>query len=136
MKNTENSQVDSSGVSLAQPDPILRLYALVRSDLGMNVGKVASQAGHAYLGAYLKAPTQVQEEYHSDGIGTKVCLVCPSAEKLLEVYNLCQQLEQPCSLIEDSGVGSGFSVPTITALGIGPINKEQARFLKKFQLMK
>jgi peptidyl-tRNA hydrolase len=35
-------------------DP-LRLYAIVRGDLNMNAGKIASQAGHAYLGAFLKA---------------------------------------------------------------------------------
>jgi peptidyl-tRNA hydrolase len=34
---------------------IVSLYAIVRNDIGMSPGKCASQAGHAYLGAFLEA---------------------------------------------------------------------------------
>ena len=35
---------------------VLKMYAVLRGDLGMDTGKACSQAGHAYLGAYLNAP--------------------------------------------------------------------------------
>lgn len=104
----------------------------------MSVGKVASQAGHAYLGAYLNAPKTVQDEYHSGGIGTKVCLNCPNMAKLAEAYAFAKQNGLPCVMIEDSGESQHCfnGVPTVTAVGIGPVTKSQVPFLKKFQLMK
>jgi hypothetical protein len=82
----------------------------------MGIGKVASQAGHAYIGAFLLAPKHIQEEYQATGIGTKVCLSCPDLDHLIRY-----------------GWGG---VPTPTALGVGPINREQARFLRKLQIHK
>lgn len=104
----------------------------------MSAGKVASQAGHAYLGAYLKSTKEIQEEYHSDGIGTKVCLVCPNMAKLAEAHALAIQNNLPCVMIEDTGdsVHCFNGVPTVTAVGIGPITKDQLPILRKFQLMK
>ena len=103
----------------------------------MTTGKTASQAGHAYVNSILKASKEVQEEYQGiEGIGTKVCLECPNEKKLEEVYYHALQLDLPCSLIVDSGDGSGFNEPTTTAVGIGPITRAQAKFLKKFQLLK
>lgn len=32
-----------------------RLYAIVRTDLGMTPGKLAAQAGHAYVNTFLAA---------------------------------------------------------------------------------
>ena len=44
-------------------DPTLRLYAIVRGDLGMSVGKTVAQAGHAYVGAILGQDTPESREY-------------------------------------------------------------------------
>ena len=116
-------------------DKTLRLYALVRSDLGMSAGKVASQAGHAFIGAFLQASPERQAEYHSDGVGTKVCLECPSLEALQRVYDRARDAGLPCVFIEDSGRNTCFNgVTTATAVGIGPVTKDEAPFLKRFQL--
>lgn len=102
----------------------------------MTTGKIASQASHAALNSFLAASVEVQEEYQgSGGIGTKVCLEA-NIGKMVEAYNLATQAGLPCALITDSGSGSGFSEPTVTAVGIGPVTKAQVPFLKKFQLMK
>jgi peptidyl-tRNA hydrolase len=102
----------------------------------MSAGKTASQAGHAYLGAFLKASPERQSEYHSDGgIGTKICLECSNLEALIKAFNQAQSLGLPCTFIEDSGNNTCFNgVTTATAVGIGPIAKSEAPFLKRFQL--
>lgn len=102
----------------------------------MGTGKIASQSGHAYLGAYLKSDRETQDQYHMAGLGTKVCLGVPNLDTLLRYHLTAKELGIPTVLIEDTGNNTCFNgVPTITAVGIGPINKTQARFLKKLQLM-
>lgn len=103
----------------------------------MNTGKTASQAGHAFLGAFLESPEDKKKEYHSDGIGTKVCLVAKNLDDLSRYYHLAKNLGVPTVLIEDTGNNTCFNgMPTITAVGIGPINKQEASFLKKLPLHK
>jgi peptidyl-tRNA hydrolase len=101
----------------------------------MSAGKTASQAGHAYLGAFCEATKERQSEYHSDGIGTKICLDVPDLPTLLRAYEQAKGLGLPCVLIEDTGRNTTFNgVPTISAVGIGPIMRHEAPFLKRFQL--
>lgn len=103
----------------------------------MGTGKIASQAGHAFIGAFLKSPTERQLEYHKDGIGTKVCLTCPNLEAMNKAYDAALSHGFPCAYIVDSGCANFFNgEPTPTALGIGPLTRQEAKFLKKFQLMK
>lgn len=102
---------------------------MIRGDLDMTTGKLAAQAGHAYLNAYLQNPIP---EYHSDGLGTKVCLVAPNEHALLR---LKQQLDQdliPNSIIIDSGhvMPPHFDgSPIITALGFGPVTRDKIQHL-------
>lgn len=125
------------------PDTTLRLYALVRTDLGMDAGKIASQAGHAYLGAYIN-PTQdpaVLVEYHADypqSPGTKICLACKSLPALLRAEAEAQEAGIPTFKVIDSGCANFFGGrPIVTALGIGPTTRDQIDHItKRFQLMK
>lgn len=102
----------------------------------MGIGKTASQAGHAYLGAFLKSSPDIQREYMKDGIGTKVCLACPDLGTLVRYHLLAQEMGFPTDFIVDTGNNGWNGTPTPTALGIGPLNREQARFLKKLKLIK
>jgi peptidyl-tRNA hydrolase len=103
----------------------------------MGTGKIASQSGHAYLGAFLKASPETQQDYHSDGIGTKVCLACPNLSQLQTAYETAVTLGLPATFVVDSGCPDFFAgQPTPTAAGFGPLTRAQARFLKKFQLVK
>ena len=125
------------------PDTTLRLYALVRTDLGMDAGKTASQAGHAYLGAYIN-PSQdpsVLAEYHKDypqSPGTKVCLACKNLPALLRAEAEAIEAGIPTFKVIDSGCENFFGGrPIVTALGIGPATRDQIRHItKRFQLMK
>jgi peptidyl-tRNA hydrolase len=101
----------------------------------MGCGKCSTQAGHAFLGAYLQADSARQQSYHADGIGTKICLRASSEEALLKAYAKAQAHGLPCVLIEDTGRNTCFNgVPTLTAVGIGPILSSEAPFLKRLSL--
>jgi peptidyl-tRNA hydrolase len=99
-------------VTAASPAEVVSLYAVVRNDIGMSPGKCASQAGHAYLGAFLQAQSstpQIAADYAADLPGTKVCLQA-SLTALIR--------------------------PTITALGFGPSVKSQIpKFITKLKLL-
>lgn len=104
----------------------------------MPKGKMAAQAGHAYLNVFLEAGQKRQQEYQKDGIGTKICLE-GTLEQIENTYAKAKAAELPCSLITDSGhILPPFFMgdPIITALGIGPLNKKEAKILKKFKLVK
>ena len=115
----------------------------MRTDLGMDAGKTSSQAGHAYLGAYIN-PSQdptVLSEYHKDypqSPGTKVCLACKNLPALLRAESEAQDAGIPTFKVVDSGCENFFGGhPIVTALGIGPCTKDQVRHItKRFQLMK
>ncbi len=118
-------------------DPTLRLYAIIRGDLEMSSGKLAAQAGHAFLDAFLQCHERdppIARTYLGDGHGTKIALVAPTLDKLLWAYEQAQIHNISCALIADSGHihpphfdGS----PVITALGIGPITRDRIKFLTK-----
>ena len=107
----------------------------------MESGKIASQAGHAYLGAFIHADKDLQTEYHSEfpaSPGTKVCLAAKNLDQLLRAKEECEAAGVPVYLVTDSGCANFFNgEPTVTALGIGPATKTQVKHItKRFQLMK
>lgn len=113
----------------------------MRTDLGMSTGKIASQAGHAYLGAYLQTSSSLQKEYHSDfpsSPGTKVCLGAKNLHQLIRAQQEAQEAGIPAYLVTDSGCANFFNgEPTITALGLGPATKDQINNItRRFQLIK
>ena len=106
----------------------------------MEHGKQASQLGHAFVGAFLQASPEIQKEYHKDfpqSPGTKVCLKVKSLDKLLQVEQQLKDSNIPYFRVVDSGCANFFDgEPTITALGISPVTKEQIQHItKKFQLL-
>lgn len=101
----------------------------------MPAGKLASQAGHAFLGAFLQASEERRRDYQAAGIGTKICLRASNLAALLRAYESARQLGLPVALIEDTGRNTTFNgVPTLSALGIGPVFSHEAEFLRRFAL--
>lgn len=95
----------------------------------MSPGKLCSQAGHAYLGAYLQAlqsDPSLAAAYtaeHPESPGTKVCLQTDLAG-IQRALDKAQRLGIPHFLVIDSGCENFFGgQPTITALGVGPAKK-------------
>lgn len=104
----------------------------------MPAGKIASQAGHAYVGAIFKSLEQdpsVLHQYHEDdGIGTKVCLKSKNLPQLLRAHQEAKELGLPCFLVTDKGhiLPPHFTGdPIITALGIGPAYRHEVNTITK-----
>lgn len=94
---------------------------VLRTDLGMSVGKLISQACHASLETSEKVRTKsprVWRAWRREG-ERKVILKVDSLDELLELKGKAEKLGLHCSLIEDRGL-TELKPGTVTALGIGP----------------
>jgi len=94
----------------------------------MSPGKTAAQAGHAFLDSYLatlRRSPEIIDEYKA-GHGIKICLAAADLEVLRDTAARALQAGVAHQLITDLGYTQFEGVPTITALGIGPIQKSVA----------
>jgi peptidyl-tRNA hydrolase, PTH2 family len=113
----------------------------VRADLGMTPGKIASQSGHAFLGAFLQCRDDSRlGEYHKDfpqSPGTKVCLQARNLDQLLRAEQLARDAGLSIFRVVDSGCENFFGGrPIITALGIGPATRKEIQHItKKLKLL-
>jgi PTH2 family peptidyl-tRNA hydrolase len=107
----------------------------------MSPGKIAAQAGHAYLGAFLLCQDPaILAEYHKDfpqSPGTKVCLAARNLAELLRVEQSAKIAGISTFRVVDSGCENFFGgKPIITALGLGPATKTQIhRITRKLKLL-
>ena len=120
------------------PEKHLYLYAIVRKDLEMPPGKLAAQSGHAYTDSLCHAqeidPQSAQDYRNEELGGSKVTLFAKNCGQLLRAYNEARQAGLPCSIIVDRHhiLPPHFDGnPIITALGIGPCTKSQAKSITK-----
>lgn len=106
----------------------------------MDAGKTASQAGHAYLGAFLQAPKETQEKYHDrfpESPGTKICLQAENLGQIILAEAEAKRLGIPYFRVIDSGCKNFFGgEPIVTALGLGPATKDQIKSITgRFRLL-
>lgn len=128
-------------------------WIIVRTDLNMPVGKIASQAAHASMkAAILDYATWVHGSTTTtinlildnesalakwlNGIFTKIALAAKSEEQLLEKYETAEAHGLQASLIEDVGKTCFDGVKTITACAIGPAMVSEVKFLRGLPLLK
>lgn len=115
---------------------------VVRKDLKMGRGKIASQASHASMAAVIMPEDYILDEYDIsektltthmvddylkewlNGSFVKVCLSCDSEEELIEMYHLAKEKGIRRSLIKDEGRTCFKGVPTYTCLALGPYDSE------------
>ena len=115
------------------PDEALRLYAIVRGDISMPPGKLAAQAGHAFLDAYLASlclRPDIAAAYCGPGGRTKVALLAPTLRDLLRAKRDAEDSGLPCALVVDERhvlPPSFDGSPIVTALGIGPARRSEVR---------
>lgn len=105
---------------------------VMRTDLNMRKGKMAAQAAHASLSAFLtfSQPTLMQglvtlhlNEAAQDWIQNsyaKICVGIDSLEGLLDIERQAKEAKLPCRLIVDSGRTEFHNIPTPTCIAIGP----------------
>jgi peptidyl-tRNA hydrolase len=122
-------------------DDHLYQYAIVSGNLEMPAGKLAAQAGHAFGDSFAQAQIlqpKVAQDYRNPARGgSKVVLRAKNQQQLIKAYAQALELGVPCALIVDQHhiLPPHFTgQPVITALGLGPCTKDQARAItKKFQ---
>ena len=109
----------------------------------MSPGKLAAQAGHAFLDSFLasaESRPQYAHAYRGDSHGTKVTLSSPDLDQLLRAEALARSEGIPCALITDSGhvLPPHFDgSPVITALGLGPAWRSEVRHItRRFALVR
>lgn len=94
---------------------------VVRVDLSMSKGKLASQVGHAAVSASEKARKNKLRWWNiwiKEG-QMKVVLKVHSSTELESLYKKAKKLDLPCELIIDRGL-TEIPPGTITCIGIGP----------------
>ena len=94
---------------------------IVRTDLKMGKGKIASQCAHASVAAFLKARKNNRETWLKEGM-KKIILKVKSKGALINIHKLAKKERLPSVLITDSGL-TQIKSGTITCLGIGPANE-------------
>lgn len=130
---------------------------VMREDLNMSRGKLASQAAHASMGSLLAHMRKQWDEDGEELFGydltfgphnaelkewlensfTKIVVYVKSEEKLMNLYNKVKEAGLRVTLIEDNGTTEFGGVKTKTAIAIGPHASERLDpFTKKYPLLK
>ncbi|MAG78505.1 aminoacyl-tRNA hydrolase [archaeon] len=91
---------------------------LIRQDLKMPKGKLATQCAHASVDAVLKSSKSKIEEWKFSG-SKKVVLKVQTLDELKKYLAKAKSQKLTIALIKDAGK-TVFKKPTITCLGIGP----------------
>ena len=91
---------------------------MVREDLKLPRGKLASQVAHASLDAVLKSDKEIIEKWKKQG-GKKVVLKIADEKELIKYMSMAQNENLKVALIKDAG-HTVVEPGTITCLGIGP----------------
>ena len=91
---------------------------VIRTDLGMGKGKIAAQACHASLAAFLKVKRIIREKWVDEGM-KKVVVKISGEEELQAVFKKAKRAKLPTSIINDAGL-TQLEPGTATAIGIGP----------------
>ncbi len=103
----------------------LKQVIIVRTDLKMGKGKLATQVAHAAVSAY-EIVRNTRFTWASEWIiqgQKKIVLKVENLEKLIKIYNEVIAAGLPIVLIRDSGL-TQLKPGTITAIGIGPVPSE------------
>ncbi|MDE1798709.1 MAG: peptidyl-tRNA hydrolase Pth2 [Candidatus Micrarchaeota archaeon] len=112
-------------VSTSDPNELKQVLA-VRVDLKMKPGKMAAQAAHAAIDAYLDATRKDPRrasEWLMRGM-PKVAVKVAGERELVKLYQDAKDMGLPCSLIVDAG-RTQIEPGSKTCVGIGPAKSEE-----------
>ena len=101
-----------------------KMVLVVRTDLGMQKGKIAAQCGHATLGAYKKAVNSESpylDAWESRG-QAKVALKVDSREEMYQLREKADQRQVTNAVIRDAG-RTQIAAGSETVLAVGPAPK-------------
>jgi PTH2 family peptidyl-tRNA hydrolase len=98
-----------------------KMVVVVRTDLGMSVGKMIAQACHAAVACSEQAKKTHSKQWARwrDEGAKKVAVEAEGFEELRELARKAEQLDIVCVLIQDAG-HTEVAPGTTTCLGLGP----------------
>lgn len=96
----------------------IKQVIIVRKDLNMSKGKIASQCCHACLNAYEKSYPSIRKIWKEQG-EKKIILAVDNLDELLKIKKSAQKLKIPLFLVKDAGK-TELEEGTITCLALGP----------------
>ncbi len=103
----------------------------IRTDLGMNKGKIAAQAAHASLASFLKNEDEINSEWISQGMKKIVLKITEKDVKA--ILTECKKNKFICAVIHDAGK-TQVEAGSLTAIGVGP--EEEKKLEKAFSTYK
>jgi len=95
---------------------------IVRKDLKLGVGKIASQVAHATIGNMRNIASEKIGKWEEEG-SKKVVLKVNSLQELQEIENKLKKIKMPYFLVRDAGL-TQLKAGTVTAIGIGPVEEK------------
>ena len=112
-------------MTIETPVHDLRLYAVLRTDIRMSIGKAAAQAGHAYVNAInASRDTPEGEAYAKLDPGTKICLSGGTGAELMKLHDDLASVGVASFTVFDQDhveLPDFTGARILTALGVGPI---------------
>jgi PTH2 family peptidyl-tRNA hydrolase len=96
----------------------MKQVIVVNRALALPKGKLAAQAAHAAVGAFVAAGTQAQSAWLQAGM-PKIVVAVPDADSLVQLEARARQQHIPACLVRDAG-RTVVPAGTITCLGLGP----------------
>jgi len=121
--NTSDDEDETDSSSEDEGEEERKLIICVRSDLGMTMGKVAAQVGHAVHHAIGNSRWRELRAWESIG-AKKVSVKVESEEQLLELRRKARQAGLVAERIRDAG-HTEVAPGTTTVLAIGPATSKE-----------
>lgn len=117
MKQNANAKKYGDDLSLKQ----YKMTIVVRKDLNMSIGKIASQVGHGVLDAYKEALRKYPKyvEIWENSGSKKVVLGVNSLSDIIKLKEKALSQEIPFSVISDAG-RTEVEPGSITVIAVGP----------------
>ena|SRR3990172_4594027 len=107
---------------------------IVRIDLKMGKGKIASQCSHASIASFLKSNDLAKNIWLKEGM-KKIILKAKDEKELRALYKKAKKESLPCELIEDRGL-TQIEPGSTTCLGIGPADEKRIdKITEKLKLL-
>jgi peptidyl-tRNA hydrolase, PTH2 family len=100
----------------------MKQVIVVNRSLALPKGKLAAQAAHAAVGAFLAATQQSQAAWLQAGM-PKIVVYAADADALVQLEARAREQQLPACLVHDAG-RTVLPAGTITCLGLGPAPAE------------
>ncbi len=96
---------------------------IIRKDLKLSIGKLASQVAHASVSSMRKANEETVKKWEAEG-SKKVVLKVKDLKELKDIEKKLKEKDMPYFLVTDAGL-TQLKKGTPTALGIGPAEERK-----------